>query len=148
MKDKLIDPSWFNLFLPISIALHFIFPIKILFQSPLKFLGIVPILLGLMLNLAASNHLRKNQTPIGFNQAPIRLVTDGPFRFSRNPIYLSGVTVLVGTAILLGSLASFCFPVVLFILLNLIYIPSEEREMEETFGLDYIEYKRAVRRWA
>jgi protein-S-isoprenylcysteine O-methyltransferase Ste14 len=147
MKSKLIDPSWFNLFIPISIVMHVIFPIKILIHSPLKFLGIVFILSGLMLNLAATNHLKHNQTPVGFNQSPNRLVTDGPFGFSRNPIYLGGVAVLLGVATLLGSLVSFCFPVLLFILLNLIYIPSEEKEMEEKFGIDYVEYKQSVRRW-
>jgi protein-S-isoprenylcysteine O-methyltransferase Ste14 len=128
--------------------MHFIFPIKILIHSPIKFLGVVFILAGLMLNRVATNHLKNYQTPVGFNQAPNRLVTDGPFRFSRNPIYLSGVTVLLGIAILLGSLVSFCFPALLFLLLNLIYIPSEEKEMEEKFGIDYVDYKHSVRRWA
>lgn len=148
MKAMKINPSWFNLFIPVSIVMHLIFPIKILVHTPMKFLGIVFILAGLILNLAATKHLRDNQTPVGFNQAPVRLVTDGPFRFSRNPIYLSGVTVLLGIAILLGSLVSFCFPVLLFLLLNLIYIPSEEKEMEKRFGIEYVEYKRSVRRWA
>lgn len=129
-------------------VIYFIFPIKILIHSPMKYLGIVVILVGLMLNLASSERLRKNQTPVDFDQAPIRFVTDGPFRFSRNPIYLSGVTVLLGIAIFLGSLVSFCFPVLLFLILDLIYIPSEEREMEEKFGIVYIEYKQTVRRWA
>lgn len=147
MRVKLINPSWFNLFIPFSIAMHFIFPIKTLIHSPIRFIGAVFILLGLTLNLAASAHLKRNQTPVDFDQAPIHLVKDGPFRFSRNPIYLSGVTVQIGIATVLGSLASFCFPVVLLLLLHWIYIPVEERDMEEKFGNDYIEYKQAVRRW-
>ena len=148
MKSKLINPSFLNLFIPISIAIHFIFPIRILIYPPLKYLGIVVILLGLMLNLGASKRMRRNQTPVGFYQPPIRLVTNGPFGFGRNPIYLSGVMVLLGIAILLGSLASFIFPVLLFLLLDLIYIPAEEREMEEKFGSEYVKYKHTVRRWA
>lgn len=144
---KLINPSWLNLFIPLSIVVHFLFPVKTLIHSSVRFLGLAFILLGLMLNLAASVHLRRNQTPVDFDQAPIRLVKDGPFRFSRNPIYLGGVTVLIGLAIVLGSLASFCFPVALFLLLHWIYIPAEEKEMEGKFGSDYIEYKQAVRRW-
>lgn len=147
MKSRLIDPSFLNLLIPISIATHYLFPIRILIHPPLKFLGIVIILLGLILNLVASQFMRRNQTPVGFHQPPIRLVTDGPFQFNRNPIYLSGLIVLLGIAILLGSLASFIFPVLLFLLLDLIYIPAEEREMEEKFGSEYIEYKQTVRRW-
>lgn len=147
MKAKFINPSLFNLFIPISITTHLYFPIKILISSPFNYLGIVFILSGLILNNAASKHLRENQTLIDFNHPPNRMVSDGPFRLSRNPIYLSGFTVLFGMAILLGSLVTFCFPMLLFLLLNHIYIPLEEKEMEEMFGEDYVKYKHSVRRW-
>jgi protein-S-isoprenylcysteine O-methyltransferase Ste14 len=148
MKAKLINPAFLNLFIPISIALHFIYPIKIIVYSPLKYLGLVVILGGLMLNQAATKRLRGNQTPVEFDQAPLRLVTDGPFRFSRNPIYLGGVLVLLGIASLFGSLVTFVFPVLLFLILDLIYIPVEEQEMEAVFGTEYVEYKQTVRKWA
>ena len=147
VKKKLISPSWFNLFIPISIATHLIIPIEMLFYSPLRYLGLILILVGLGLNLAASASLRNSQTPVEFKHTPIQLVTTGPFQFSRNPIYLGGLIVLLGIAILLGSLVAFFFPLLLFLILQLIYVPLEEREMEGVFGMKYIDYKRKVRRW-
>jgi protein-S-isoprenylcysteine O-methyltransferase Ste14 len=147
VKSNLVSPSWFNLFIPISIAAHFIFPIEMFFHSSLRYSGIVLILVGMVLNLVASSKLRISQTPVEFNQIPAQLVITGPYRYSRNPIYLGGLIILLGVAFLLGSLVSFFFPVILFLLLQFLYIPFEEREMERIFGLQYIDYKRKVRRW-
>jgi protein-S-isoprenylcysteine O-methyltransferase Ste14 len=54
---------------------------------------------------------------------------------------------LVGLAVLLGSLTAFLFPIVLFLLANFLIIPPEERNMEQTFGEQYVEYRGRVRRW-
>lgn len=147
MKVKPINPSSFNLLIPLSIAMHFIFPIQILVPIPLRYFGLGFITLGIILNYLSARQLKKMQTSIQFDESPARLVRDGPFRVSRNPIYLGGVTVLLGMAIFLGSLITFIFPVILFLILDRIYIPLEESRMEERFGVDYIEYKQAVRRW-
>ncbi len=147
MKPNLISPAWFNLFIPLSIAAHFTLPIEILLHSPFRYLGLCLIVAGIVLNLVASSRLRDYQTSVEFKQTPTQLVTTGPFRLSRNPIYLGGLIVLAGVALFLGSLVTFFFPVLLFLLLNFLYIPSEEIEMERIFGMEYIEYKRKVRRW-
>lgn len=133
--------------MPISVAAHFAFPVEQVFLSSWRYLGVLLILAGVVQNLLASAELRNKQTPVEFNETPTQLVTTGPFRHSRNPIYLGGLIVLVGMALLLGSLVTFFFPALLFLLLNFIYIPSEEKEMERIFGMEYIEYTRKVRRW-
>ncbi len=127
--------------------MHLLFPIQMLIRSPLRYVGIRLILLGLALNLAASARLRDSQTPVDFHKSPVRLVTDGPFQMTRNPIYLGGVAVLLGIAMFLGSLVTLLFPVFVLVVLDRIYVPIEEGEMEERFGHDYLEYKQAVRRW-
>jgi len=103
-------------------------------------------LLGVTLNIWAGGTLRRNNTTIDFNSTPKQLVTDGPFRFSRNPIYLSGVILSLGVAIALGSLIMFIYLVALFIILNWFYIPFEEDWLENEFGQNYHDYKRSVRR--
>jgi len=75
------------------------------------------------------------------------LVTDGPYRISRNPVYLGGVVVCLGLAILLGSLIAFAVPVALFCILNALYVPHEETTLRTKFGGLYLDYKRKVRRW-
>ena len=74
-------------------------------------------------------------------------MTSGPFRFTRNPMYLGMLIWLTGLAVLLGSLMAFLFPILLFLLANSLIIPLEERLMEETFGESFLDYKRRVRRW-
>jgi len=147
MKPKLVSPSWLNLFIPLCVVAHFVVPIEMLFLSSLRYMGIVFIVAGIALNLVGSATLRNSQTPVDFDQIPAQLVVTGPFRYTRNPMYLGGLILLIGVAILLGSLVSFLFPVLLFLILQFLYIPVEEKEMERIFGNQYIEYKRKVRRW-
>jgi len=56
-------------------------------------------------------------------------------------------SILLGETILLGSLFSFIFPVVFVILMNMIFIPMEEKNLEIVFGEKYLDYKKKVRRW-
>lgn len=147
MKGRLPPPTYLNTFIALAIASHFILPIKRIIYSPYTCLGLIFILAGLALNIWSVRLLRKMNTAIDFHGTPNELVTNGPFRISRNPIYLSGVILSLGIAILLGSLITFAFPIALFLILNRLYIPSEEVALETTFGSEYLEYKQKVRRW-
>jgi protein-S-isoprenylcysteine O-methyltransferase Ste14 len=75
------------------------------------------------------------------------LVASGPFRFSRNPMYLGLVVVAIGAALLAGTWLMWLVPVVLFALDQFVIIPHEERSMERTFGETYTAYRTRVRRW-
>ena len=75
------------------------------------------------------------------------LVQDGPFRYSRNPGYLSLTVLYAGIAILRKALwAILLLPLVLYVIQREV-IEREERYMERTFGEKYLAYKRRVRRW-
>ncbi len=75
------------------------------------------------------------------------LVQDGPFRYSRNPGYLSLTMIYVGIAILRNALwAILLLPLVLYVIQREV-IEREERYLERTFGEEYLAYKRRVRRW-
>jgi protein-S-isoprenylcysteine O-methyltransferase Ste14 len=75
------------------------------------------------------------------------LVTSGPFRFTRNPMYLGIFTGLVGLSIALGTYAGPVAVLVFFLLVNFVSIPYEEKKMAVQFGDAYREYKARVRRW-
>ena len=74
-------------------------------------------------------------------------MTDGLYRFSRNPMYLGMALVLVGVAILLGSLTP--FGVVAFFVgwIHIQFIRREEEMLSTQFGQDWLEYKAQVRCW-
>lgn len=142
-----VDPSYFNLLIVLSPVMHLVLPIGIAVRPPLTYLGLAIVVAAIALNVSAVRHLRRKLTTVTFGESPSVLATDGPFRMSRNPIYLSGVVLLLGIAVFLGSLVTFAFPATLFLLLDRIYIPDEEALLETQFGPDYLSYKRAVRRW-
>jgi len=75
------------------------------------------------------------------------LVKSGPFRLSRNPMYLGMIIWTISLAILLGSLIAFLFPLLLFLLANFLMIPLDEAELQQIYKEEFIEYKRLVRRW-
>jgi protein-S-isoprenylcysteine O-methyltransferase Ste14 len=75
------------------------------------------------------------------------LVTSGPFRFSRNPLYLGGnVFIFFGAALLLGSPTALVFTAIHLPLVDL-FIRREEKQLEQTFGEAWVRYKHQVRRW-
>ncbi|MHA2224790.1 MAG: methyltransferase family protein [Candidatus Hodarchaeales archaeon] len=147
MNKKLLPPKYLNVFLIIPIVLHFILPALIIISLPYTLLGFIAIFGGLAINVWSVRELKRNLTTIEFDETTTKLVVDGPFSISRNPIYLSGVILSLGIAVLLGSLISFIFPVALILILNNYHIPSEELKLEKTFGEEYISYKKSVRRW-
>lgn len=142
-----ISPSYFNTFIVLTIIMHFILPIKTIIYAPYNYSGLVIIFVGLVMNIWAINTLKVNNSTIEFRGTSQKLVVTGPFRISRNPLYLGGVMILFGMAVLLGSIITFLFPILLFALLNGIYIPNEEKRLESIFGASYLEYKHKVRRW-
>lgn len=75
------------------------------------------------------------------------LVTNGPFRFTRNPMYLGIFTFMTGISLLIGTIAVFISDVIFLLWANFISIPYEEGKMERQFGDDYRDYKSRVRRW-
>ena len=75
------------------------------------------------------------------------LVLHGPYRFTRNPMYLALTTIGVGAAIAVGTLWMWLVPVLLFVLDNFVIIPFEERNIERQFGPEFADYRARVRRW-
>jgi protein-S-isoprenylcysteine O-methyltransferase Ste14 len=126
---------------------HYAVPVMIVIRRPYSYLGVIPMVLGLILGTRAAAEFRRAGTGFDLRGGSSALVTSGPFRFSRNPMYLAMLTWLLGLAILLGSLVAFVFPVLFWLLADFFIIPLEERSTERLFGERYLEYKRHVRRW-
>src|ERR687897_1411085 len=91
--------------------------------------------------------MRGADTTLDVNKPVSSLVQDGPFRYSRNPGYLSLVMLYAGIAILRNALWAFLLlPLVVYVIQREL-IEREERYLERTFGEEYLAYKRKVRRW-
>ena len=124
-----------------------IFP-KIEIKNEIIF-GSFMIINGLIIILSAITLFKKYQTnitPLNPSNAT-KLITDGVYKFSRNPMYLGLLLVLLGISIILNLIGGF-FLIPLFILyLNLFQIIPEENAMVDLFKDEFLEYKKNVRRW-
>lgn len=112
-------------------------------------LGVLLAALGLAIAVSGILTFRKARTTVN----PMRpeqagsLVTGGPYRFTRNPMYLGMLLVLGGWFLHLHNLAALVFLPLYVTLLTTFQILPEERAMERLFGSEYADYKAAVSRW-
>jgi protein-S-isoprenylcysteine O-methyltransferase Ste14 len=103
---------------------------------------------GVLLNGWFNLTMRRADTPVDPRKPVSKLITGGPFRYTRNPAYLSLTMVYAGIALLRNALlAILLLPLVLFAIQR-DQIEREERYLERTFGEEYLAYKERVRRWA
>jgi len=144
---KLLPPTVFYALLLVSIASHFAVPIITLIRPPYSFLGVPIIIFGAGLNLWADSLFKKRNTPVKPTEMPVSFVTNGPFRISRHPMYLGMAAILLGVAVVLGSILPLAFPILFLALMERLFIPREEANLERAFGDDYRAYKKRVRRW-
>ncbi len=147
MNNKIIPPTYLIILFLLAVVSHFVFPVMKIVHAPYTYSGIILIILGLIMAKWVDSLFKKSGTTIQPYEIPTSLVTAGPFRISRQPIYLGMTTILLGEAILLSSLITFIFPFVFVILMNTIFIPVEEKNLEAAFGEKYLDYKKKVRRW-
>ena len=146
-SKRILPPTYFLASVALMVVLHFFLPIIESIPRPFNYLGLLPIAAGLVLNIWSSSLFKKSQTTIKPFEQPAKLVADGPFCFSRNPMYLGMVLALLGLFVLLGSLTPLVpIPVFVWIIATR-FIPPEEKAMERSFGQDYLGYKNRVRRW-
>ena len=144
---KPLPPTYFIILLLLSIGLHFVFPIKKLIFPPYTYLGFAFIIFGGAINIWADILLKKKRTTVKPYENPTQLITSGPFRVSRNPQYSGFTAILLGVAINHGTLITFVAPIAFVVLMRLLFIPSEEKNLERIFGKEYLDYKKRVRRW-
>jgi protein-S-isoprenylcysteine O-methyltransferase Ste14 len=139
--------DYFIILLVVSVLLNFIFPVPAFLSTPFTYSGFLIIGLGFVMAIWSRSLFLKNSTTLQISEEPTSLVTSGPFHLSRNPIYLGMASILLGVAVLMGTLVALTFPVLFVILIEFFIIPGEERQLEKIFGEPYREYKKSVRRW-
>lgn len=114
----------------------------------LRLLAAAPfVLAGLALDLWALAIMQRARTTVLPWGRASALVTRGPFRFSRNPIYLGYALEHVGVAIAIGSPWALVLLAPVVLAMDRLVIPREERHLATVFGADYLAFKRRVRRW-
>jgi protein-S-isoprenylcysteine O-methyltransferase Ste14 len=113
-----------------------------------NWLGLIPISIGLAGSLWALHlHFAGSGYGMEWELSKSYFLTNGPYGFSRNPMYLFELTLIVGWALLYGSIAVLIAALAWWAYFRFRQVPLEERVMAARFGEEYAEYKRRVPRW-
>lgn len=144
---KLLPPTYFLGAIILAVLLHFLLPLHQFLGFPWRLLGLVPVLLGIVLNVLAERAFKRRNTPVKPFEKSRVLITDGVFGLTRNPMYLGMALILLGIAILLGSATPFSAVLALAAIFECFFIRPEEQMLEERFGDRFRQYRGRVRKW-
>ena len=144
--QRLLPPRLVALLLAMMVLTTLIVPWPSL-SWPARLFGLVPAVAGAILTVRHAQLFEQLGTNIITFDDPDVLVRHGAFAWTRNPMYLGFVLVLVGAAASLGAVVAMAGPILFFVVADRWYIPFEEQRMATTFGTEYDEYARHVHRW-
>ncbi len=143
---RILPPVYFLAAILAMAGLHVLFPIARILSTA-RSIGAVLILIGIALILWPARLFNKAGTAIKPFEEPSKLIAAGPYRWSRNPMYLGMAIILLGIGLALGTLAPFAVIPLFVWLIQKHFIVHEEAMLEKHFGSNYQEYKRRIRRW-
>ncbi|HEX6999903.1 MAG TPA: isoprenylcysteine carboxylmethyltransferase family protein [Gammaproteobacteria bacterium] len=143
---RIATPIWLIVLVAVALLIGELLRLPAVLQQ--RPVGIVVLVAGFLWALWAVLTFRRHRAEIRpSSTVHPAFVTNGPFRWSRNPMYLGSLGIAVGAALIVGTWLMWLVPVVLFLLQNFVIIPFEERSMQQTFGAEYDAYRARVRRW-
>lgn len=131
----------------LAVGIHAGSPPGTVLHFPFVFLGTVLVPGGFGIMMWAWLLFRKRGTAVCPTDPASVLIQDGPYRYSRNPMYLGILMMLAGAAFFLGSLPAFLAPAAFYVTVEEVFIPHEERSLDAMFGAAYSEYRARVGRW-
>jgi protein-S-isoprenylcysteine O-methyltransferase Ste14 len=129
------------------VPLHYFIPILKITPYPWNLTGIVLLIIGVCLNLVADAAFKRERTTVKPFEKSTALIVSGVFTLSRHPMYLGMILILLGIAILMGTLSPLIIVALFGILMELVFVETEERMLVEQFGERWLAYRNNVRKW-
>ena len=130
-----------------GVVLHLVGPVEIAPELPTWALGIPLAVFSIALFLLSVREFSRHGTPVRGTEPVITIVATGPYRFSRNPIYLSFVLLQLGIALTANSVWILLMVIPTLLYLSFGVIAREEGYLARKFGDEYGGYRNSVRRW-
>ncbi len=130
-----------------SLVLDRIWPLALSSSGVQESAGALLVAGSVALFARSAREFRKFGTPLPSSRPSTTVVRTGPYRFSRNPIYLSFTLLQVGIALWAGNGWLLVLLIPTLALISGGVIDREEQYLTEKFGEDYLRYRRSVRRW-
>ena len=146
-KIRIPAPILTIVHLILAILLRRVLPLPIPLPVFIPWLGLGLAALGFVLGILALNEFKRNRAVSDSRKATAGFVTMGIYRYTRNPVYLGFVFLLIGITLSMGTYWGIILTWPLIILMNSLVIKQEEANLERRFKSQYLEYKSKVRRW-
>jgi protein-S-isoprenylcysteine O-methyltransferase Ste14 len=131
----------------IVLALRWFWPLPLLGHAVALWVGVSAIVLGLAIAIAGRRALQAAATNVDPMRPTTAIVTSGPYRFSRNPLYAALTLLYLGLTLVFNTLWGFVVLVPLVITMHCGVVLREERYLERKFGEVYRQYRSKVRRY-
>lgn len=132
----------------LGVLMHFLVPLPVALPSlAARVLGVAVLAASAFLARRAEAAMRRAGTNVRPDKPTTALATDGPFRYSRNPLYLATTGLYVGVALLIPAIWPLLLLMPLLFVLHWGVIAREERYLGAKFGAPYDAYRARVRRW-
>ncbi len=130
-----------------GLVLHWAWPRPLMAGVPARPLGGALVVASFLLFGFSVQRFRAAGTPVPARKPTTAIVRTGPYRFSRNPIYLAFSLLQLGIAIWVGSWWLVATLAAAIAIIHYVVVPKEERYLEARFAAEYRDYKASVRRW-
>ena len=130
-----------------GLAFHWVWPRPLISGVALASLGAILVVASLLLFGSSVQRFRAAGTPVPARKPTTAIVQTGPYRFSRNPIYLAFSLLQLGIAVWVNSWWLVATLAAAVAIIHWVVVPREERYLEARFGSAYLDYKVSVRRW-
>ena len=138
---KIMPDTYFCFVLALMFPAHYLLPVYEFLMFPYNLTGIPLVIFGFVWIMWSHQLVQNEKTTIKPNEKPSTLILRGPFCISRHPMYLGAIILLIGVALLLGSVSTFIPILFLYMILRIYFIPMEECNCAEIFGDAYAQYK-------
>jgi protein-S-isoprenylcysteine O-methyltransferase Ste14 len=144
---RLVPPVYWLAALGVMALLHRYAPGPRWLTPPWNLAGLIFVLAGLFVGAWSLALFVRRRTSFEPLMRPDYLVVEGPYRFSRNPMYLGLALTLLGAALLLGTVTPLLGVPLFMAAVDVLFIRPEERLLAENEGSAYDAYRQRVRRW-
>lgn len=145
---KAPPPLWA---IALLIAFYFLSDLPPFVALPLwrsQIIGAALVVVGVLIPAIAITLFRRAGTEVSpTSKTNAKLVTTGPYAFTRNPMYSGVIIASLGVALFFGRRLMFLTPLIVFLITNFVLIPFEEAKMRRQFGAEFDAYTKRVRRW-
>jgi protein-S-isoprenylcysteine O-methyltransferase Ste14 len=144
---KIHPPVLLSIHVFVAFLLNKLLPLPFAFPKVLERIGYILVIVGVGLAISAASGFMRAQTTLDPHGSVSNIVTSGPYRFSRNPIYLGFVCLLIGFPFIFRIYWGLILSPLFIVLMNMLVIQHEEAYLEKKFRDVYTSYKSRVRRW-